>query len=65
MSAVLDHGPVLWRKSTRSGVAGDCVEVAFVSGDVAIRDSKDANGPSLSVSAKDWRLFLQQVRSGM
>ncbi|WP_141965560.1 DUF397 domain-containing protein [Actinomadura hallensis] len=37
-----------WRKSTRSASnGGDCVEVAAVSGVIAVRDSKDPHGPVL------------------
>ncbi|MCP2341545.1 DUF397 domain-containing protein [Actinomadura rupiterrae] len=39
---------IKWRKATRSaGNGGDCVEVASLTGAVAIRDSKDPNGPRL------------------
>ena len=39
---------VHWRKSTRStSNGGDCVEVAPVSGVIAVRDSKDPDGPVL------------------
>lgn len=49
---------VQWRKSSRSN-NGTCVEVATnVSGVVAVRDSKDPNGPILTVDSADWRRFL-------
>ncbi len=37
-----------WRKSSRSGTSGqsNCVEVANLSGDVGVRDSKDPGGPA-------------------
>ncbi len=39
---------VHWRKSTHStSNGGDCVEVAPVSGVIAVRDSKDPDGPVL------------------
>ncbi|WP_149259738.1 DUF397 domain-containing protein [Actinomadura sp. K4S16] len=39
-----------WRKSSRSGSSGgSCVELAGMKGRVAIRDSKDPDGPMLFV----------------
>ncbi|MFB4296206.1 DUF397 domain-containing protein [Actinomadura sp. NTSP31] len=40
-----------WRKSTRSASnGGDCVELADAAGAVAVRDSKDPEGPVLLVT---------------
>ena len=37
-----------WRKSSASGAAGACVEVAWLPTDlVAVRDSRDPHGPAL------------------
>lgn len=48
-----------WRKSTRSGSSGDCVEVADnLPGSVAVRDSKDPTGAVLSFSAAAWTSFV-------
>jgi hypothetical protein len=52
-----------WRTSTRSGNNG-CVEVAFVQGQVAVRDSKDRSGPVLVFTAHEWHAFLSGVRAG-
>jgi hypothetical protein len=52
-----------WRKSTRSG-ASNCVEVAFLDGRVAVRDSKDQRGPMLTFTTAEWRAFLARVRDG-
>ncbi|WP_141580296.1 DUF397 domain-containing protein [Actinomadura sp. WMMA1423] len=41
---------LVWRKSSRSGSSGgNCVELAGLAAGVAIRDSKDPNGPALLV----------------
>jgi hypothetical protein len=49
----------VWRKSTYSGGDGDCVEVATnLPSIVAVRDSKDRNGPALIFTPEDWKNFL-------
>ncbi|GAB3815172.1 DUF397 domain-containing protein [Micromonospora zhanjiangensis] len=56
-----DLGPVEWRRSTRSGANGNCVEVAQLDDVVALRDSKNAGGPVLLITASTWRAFLQAL----
>ena len=56
--------PVVWLKSVDSGANG-CVEVAFIDGRVAVRDSKDKQGPVLTFTPMEWRMFLRGVRAGM
>lgn len=53
-----------WRKSTHSGGnMGDCVEVATnFPGVVAIRDSKNPTGPTLTFTPDDWHAFLTTVK---
>ena len=53
-----------WRKSSRSGAAGHCVEVATVPATVFVRDSKDAAGPVLSFEESGWAGFIAGVRGG-
>jgi hypothetical protein len=54
-----------WRKSTRSGGnGGACVEVADnLPGAVALRDSKDPNGPALTFGPCQWSTFLTAVKT--
>jgi hypothetical protein len=56
---------MMWRKSSYSSSQGDnCVEVATLPGGIAVRDSKDPNGPILHFSADAWRAFLDGVKAG-
>ena len=53
-----------WRKSTRSGDNGNCVEARQRDGAVQMRDSKNADGPVLSFTPDKWDAFLAGVRHG-
>ncbi|MEU4835664.1 DUF397 domain-containing protein [Streptosporangium sp. NPDC023615] len=54
-----------FRTSTLSGPNNDCVEVATnLPGLVAIRDSKDRNGPALTFSPTAWSNLLTGIRNG-
>lgn len=54
-----------WRKSSRSsGQGGQCVEVAGLSAVVAVRDSKDPDGPALGFSRPAFGTLMRQVKAG-
>jgi hypothetical protein len=54
-----------WAKSSRSGNNGNCVEVAFLGeGRVALRDSKDPEGPVLRFNRGEWSAFVDGVVDG-
>jgi hypothetical protein len=54
-----------WRKSSFSGAAQNCVEVAGnLPGIVAIRDSKNPDGPALVVSRTRWDAFVAAIKAG-
>jgi hypothetical protein len=59
-----DFSAARWCKSSRSDHSGECVEVASVASVVAVRDSKDPDGPKLIVDDAQWRAFTRQVRRG-
>ncbi len=51
-----------WRKSSHSGDQGECVEVAALpSGAVGMRDSKNPDGPHLTLSRRAFRTLLDQA----
>jgi len=55
-----------WRKSSYSGGnGGTCVEVARnLPGIVAVRDSKNPDGPKLVIPAAGWQAFTASVKAG-
>jgi hypothetical protein len=58
-------GQVAWRKSSYSAQVQDCVEVADGPlGAVAVRDSKDPDGPTLLLPGTAWRALTCRVRDG-
>jgi hypothetical protein len=52
-----------WRKSSYSGSEG-CVEIAFVDGDIVVRDSKRRAGSVLVFTRTEWEAFTHGVRDG-
>ena len=62
----MDLSRAEWRKPSYSGNnGGNCVEVADnLPNIVAVRDSKDPDGPALILSADQWADFISRVRSG-
>lgn len=54
-----------WRKSSYSSAnGGDCAEVADLDRSIAVRDSKDPDGPRLTVERRAWAALLVDVKRG-
>jgi hypothetical protein len=54
-----------WRKATYSSSnGGDCVEVGTIVHTVAVRDSKDPEGPRLAFAPSHWQEFTRRVKNG-
>jgi len=62
----MDLTGAVWRKSSYSGNnGGNCVEVARNMPEiVAVRDSKDPQGPRLVFTPDEWRTFAAAVKAG-
>ena len=53
-----------WRKATySSGNGGNCIEVATADRTVAVRDSKDPDGPHLAFGVRAWQAFATKLKS--
>ena len=57
-------GGAVWAKSSRSGNNGNCVEVAFVDGAIAVRDSKNPEQRALIFTAGEWDAFVGGAKDG-
>lgn len=59
---------VRWRKASASNATGSCVEVAAVTGitdaAVAVRNSRDPNGPALLYTRAELAAFIRGVKDG-
>ncbi|TDD94350.1 DUF397 domain-containing protein [Actinomadura rubrisoli] len=59
----MDLNTATWRKSSHSaGTGGECVEMASVPGLVAVRDSKDPNGPKLIVTRSSFAALVAELK---
>jgi hypothetical protein len=54
----------IFTKSSLSGGGGNCVEVAQVNGGMAVRDSKDPDGPVLWFTRDEWVAFQGGMLAG-
>ena len=61
----MDLSRIAWRKTSySSGNGGNCVEVGIAPRAVAVRDSKNPDGPKLAFSREGWQDFTRRVKTG-
>lgn len=60
----VDLSGAVWRKSRKSGNNGGCVEVADLGEYIAVRDSKNPDGPVLTFTTFEWDCFLDGAEQG-
>jgi hypothetical protein len=54
----------MWRKASYStGNGGACVEVGTARQAVAVRDSKDPEGPKLTFAPGSWQAFTSRLKN--
>lgn len=59
----MDLTTATWRKSSHSGgTGGECVELASAAGVVAVRDSKDPDGPKLVVGRDEFANLMAALK---
>ena len=58
-------GQASWRKSSYSAQVQNCVEVgSTLRGAVAVRDSKDPDGPMMVLPSAAWQMLARRVKDG-
>lgn len=61
-----DLSGFVWRRSSRSTGGGNCVELAPLDdGRVAVRDSKNPDGPVLLLARADLDAWLTEAKGGV
>ncbi|MFI0349553.1 DUF397 domain-containing protein [Actinomadura sp. 9N407] len=55
---------IRWRKSSHSGSqSGECVEAAAQDETVFVRDSKNPDGPALTLTPGTWHSLLSHIKA--
>ncbi|MEU0394949.1 DUF397 domain-containing protein [Streptomyces sp. NPDC006208] len=61
----IELNSVIWIKSSRSNATGNCVEMASLPGGyVAVRNSRDPQGPALVYTRDEIAAFVTGAREG-
>ncbi|MFJ9706997.1 DUF397 domain-containing protein [Streptomyces sp. NPDC101234] len=54
-----------WFKSSFSGGSGtECIECTHAGNDTLLRDSKQGDGPIMTVASHAWRSFIESLHRG-
>ncbi|HEV2639403.1 MAG TPA: DUF397 domain-containing protein [Actinocrinis sp.] len=65
MNRVSGSSGAVWRKASYSNTqGGNCVEVADLPDGMAVRDSKDPDGPTLQFTLAEWQAFVAGIKDG-
>jgi Domain of unknown function (DUF397) len=59
-----ERAALSWFKAQASSYQGACVELAWASGNIAMRDSKDPDGPILVYNPTEFKAFIDGARNG-
>jgi hypothetical protein len=59
-----ERASLAWLKARASTNNGECLEIASTAGKIAIRDSKDPDGPILVYTRGEFGAFLDGARNG-
>jgi len=65
MASSRDLANARWRKSTYSGnTGGECIECAPLDGVIALRDSKNPEGPAFTTTPRAFATFVKAAATG-
>jgi hypothetical protein len=59
-----ERAHLTWQKASASTSYGQCVELASAADGIAMRDSKDPDGPILLYTRAEFKAFLDGARNG-
>ena len=59
-----ERARLVWVKAQASSNHGQCIQLALAADGIAMRDSKDPDGPILLYSRAEFRAFLDGARNG-
>jgi hypothetical protein len=60
----MEASGAVWRTSSHSTQDGNCIEVAVaLPGQIAVRDSKNRQGPPLVMAPQQWQQFTSRLKT--